>query len=340
MRKSRGDKTGKSAKDGHSRTQQKSPPSGRKGTKGKAGPAVSGRASLLVAAAVLIVGVLYMRYLNEADGAADVAPAAAPAGKDSADPDLATDELPIAVLTTKEKIAKATARVEQLQAALRARHDDDPGYDTGSESETDATIEENQRPQQKISITSPPAGFQTNLSALPAGWEILKSETNLTYFVDHNTGTTTYTDPRLKDETKLRLEKAVWRSAMEGKVDLIEKAIALQPKVGFNLNAVTARGLTALMFAAKEGHDAVVMLLLNAGVAVNLKDMHGHTALDWAVSGEHAAVVVSLLEKGAIAAGHSSSRHAAEMETGNAEVPDTAVDGQATYKAGPRVGMS
>ena len=45
-------------------------------------------------------------------------------------------------------------------------------------------------------MTSAPANRVT-LGLLPSGWEIRKSLTGRIYFVDHNTGTTTWVDPRL-----------------------------------------------------------------------------------------------------------------------------------------------
>lgn len=55
---------------------------------------------------------------------------------------------------------------------------------------------------------------------------------------------------------------------------------------------------TALHGAAKNGHEATVLLLLQNGADVKVKDDQGWTALDEAAKGEHEAVVRLLIERG------------------------------------------
>ncbi|KAK7469288.1 hypothetical protein VKT23_003772 [Stygiomarasmius scandens] len=45
--------------------------------------------------------------------------------------------------------------------------------------------------------TAPAANINSNLGPLPSGWEMRLTSTNRVYFVDHNTKTTTWDDPRL-----------------------------------------------------------------------------------------------------------------------------------------------
>jgi ankyrin repeat protein len=57
---------------------------------------------------------------------------------------------------------------------------------------------------------------------------------------------------------------------------------------------------TPLLWAAKNGHGAVVKLLLEKGAELEFKDKkYGRTPLLWAVKNGHEAVVKLLLKKGA-----------------------------------------
>ena len=67
----------------------------------------------------------------------------------------------------------------------------------------------------------------------------------------------------------------------------------------YNINAKDYSGETALYWAAKEGHKAMVHLLLKYGADVNVRNDSGHTALYWATITGHEAMVQLLLKNGA-----------------------------------------
>ena len=54
-------------------------------------------------------------------------------------------------------------------------------------------------------------------------------------------------------------------------------------------------GVTALMFAAQEGHERAVELLLQRGAEINKQDGNGYTALMDAAGNGHERVVELLL---------------------------------------------
>ena len=65
------------------------------------------------------------------------------------------------------------------------------------------------------------------------------------------------------------------------------------------MNAKQRWGQTALMHAAREGHAAIVIYLLESGADVKLKDKNGDTALNIANDNDNLDVVTILKRAGA-----------------------------------------
>ncbi|KAH8652944.1 hypothetical protein BGZ61DRAFT_575021 [Ilyonectria robusta] len=70
-------------------------------------------------------------------------------------------------------------------------------------------------------------------------------------------------------------------------------------QVGINIDAKDSRGRTPLWWAAENGHEAVVRLLLDGGAHTEAADKGGRTPLSLAAARGHAAVVRLLLDGGA-----------------------------------------
>ena len=66
-----------------------------------------------------------------------------------------------------------------------------------------------------------------------------------------------------------------------------------------NVNQKDAWGYTALMYAAREGHLAVVQALIENGGLINAQNAAGDTALIWATARGQFAVMKLLIERGA-----------------------------------------
>ncbi|KAI8710370.1 hypothetical protein NCS52_01582000 [Fusarium sp. LHS14.1] len=71
-------------------------------------------------------------------------------------------------------------------------------------------------------------------------------------------------------------------------------------QVGINIDAKDSYGQTPLSWAAENGHEAVVRLLLDRGAHIEVADkMWGRTPLSWAAEVGHEAIVRLLLDRGA-----------------------------------------
>ena len=99
-------------------------------------------------------------------------------------------------------------------------------------------------------------------------------------------------------------------------------------------------GWTALMWAAQEGHEAVVKLLLDKGAAVDKALKDGHTALIIAAQKGHAAVAKVLLDKGAaLRTSHAVKQRLCSVECGDGRVAAVDEDCRARRQQKPAHGL-
>ena len=89
---------------------------------------------------------------------------------------------------------------------------------------------------------------------------------------------------------------SLMRAAREGHADAVKELLTTP---GIDVNAKDADGNTALLEAARLGHDRVVRVLLATGANVNARDKYGKTPLMLAVSGDHEEVIAALKQAGA-----------------------------------------
>jgi ankyrin repeat protein len=102
---------------------------------------------------------------------------------------------------------------------------------------------------------------------------------------------------RTTQTTRSPQADALLRAAREGNADTVKALLSAQ---GTDVNATDERGSTALIEAARYGHDHVVRALLAAGANTKARDREGKTALMLAVAGGHDDVVRMLKQAGAV----------------------------------------
>ena len=90
--------------------------------------------------------------------------------------------------------------------------------------------------------------------------------------------------------------ESLLRAAREGHADAVEELLKTP---GIDVNAKDDNGNTALLEAARFGHDHVARVLLAAGANTKVRDKDGKTPLMLAVAGGHDEVVVALKQAGA-----------------------------------------
>jgi ankyrin repeat protein len=90
---------------------------------------------------------------------------------------------------------------------------------------------------------------------------------------------------------------ALLRAARDGKVDTVKELLTTP---GIDVNAKDERGDTALIEAARFGHDHIAQVLLAAGANLKVRDKDGKTPLMIAIAGGHDEVVAVLKQAGAV----------------------------------------
>ncbi|XP_033617695.1 ankyrin repeat domain-containing protein 16 isoform X5 [Fukomys damarensis] len=90
--------------------------------------------------------------------------------------------------------------------------------------------------------------------------------------------------------------QALHKAAVTGQVEAIRFLVS---DLGANVDVRAATtGLTALHYAAKEGHTAAVQTLLSLGADISAKDERNRSALHLACAGQHLACAEFLLQSG------------------------------------------
>ena len=105
-------------------------------------------------------------------------------------------------------------------------------------------------------------------------------------------GCSSATRPARSQETE-----ALLRAASAGNADTV-RTLLTSPNV--DVNGVDDQGNTALILAARLGHNEVVRALLIAGANVRVKNKEGKTALMLAAEGGHDQTVAALTQAGAL----------------------------------------
>jgi ankyrin repeat protein len=90
--------------------------------------------------------------------------------------------------------------------------------------------------------------------------------------------------------------EALLRAVRDGHADAVEELLKTP---GIDVNATDGNGDTALLIAARFGHDHVTRVLLAAGANMKVRDKDGKTPLMVATAGGHEEVVAALQQAGA-----------------------------------------
>ncbi len=92
-------------------------------------------------------------------------------------------------------------------------------------------------------------------------------------------------------------EKQLHEAAYTGRLDMV-KALVEQGKLSVDVADEQKR--TPMMWAAFNGHTAVVQYLFDRGAAIKATDEVGRSSLMYAASGPHRETVALLIDKGAV----------------------------------------
>lgn len=90
--------------------------------------------------------------------------------------------------------------------------------------------------------------------------------------------------------------QAIHRAAVTGQNEAVRFLVS---ELGIDVDVrATSTYLTALHYAAKEGHVSTVQMLVSLGADINSKDERNRSALHLACAGQHVACVEFLLRSG------------------------------------------
>jgi tetratricopeptide (TPR) repeat protein len=105
-----------------------------------------------------------------------------------------------------------------------------------------------------------------------------------------------HNSPHDAADTQATVKDSCWTTLHQGASDGDEDGVQLSLKNGAEIEARDKNGSTALHYAARNGHLAIVQLLLEQnGININPKDNKGRTPLVKAVEGKHHEIVRLLL---------------------------------------------
>jgi len=102
-------------------------------------------------------------------------------------------------------------------------------------------------------------------------------------------------------DRKLRRSNSMGFTGLHGAAHLgiVETTVALLEMKKWDLSATDVAGNTAILWAARRGHGAIVKILLASnGFTGNIPDTDGRTPLSWAAGNGHGGIVKMLLERG------------------------------------------